>query len=108
MNRVMHAAGVLVKAFRASGKDPSKVKPYWKLGEAGERIAVEVENQRSPEPVVQYFDGRFDELLDYLAPTIDAMVREGEIKPVARDHEKGEQYRAALEVQQRKHAGEAF
>lgn len=106
-NRVAAAAGVIVKAFRASGKDASKVKAFWRVDEAGTGFAVEIENDRSPEPVVQYVDDRFDELLEFLAPTIDAMTREGEIKPVERDAEKGAQYRAALEAQQRGQSGEA-
>ena len=105
-NRVAAAAGVIIKAFRASGKDPAKVKSYWRLGGAAAGFAVEIENDRSPEPVVQYLDDRFDDLLEYLASTIDAMVREGEIKPVERDAEKGAQYRAALEAQQRGQSGE--
>lgn len=86
-NRVAAAAGVIVKAFRASGKDASKVKSFWRVAEAGAGFAIEVENERSPEPVVQYLDDRFDDLLEYLASTIDAMVREGEIKPVECDAE---------------------
>ena len=107
-NRVAHAAGVLHKAFRASAKEPSKVKSFWRLTEAGHAYAVEVENDRTPEPVVQYLDGRFDDLLAFLQPTIDVMVREGEITPVARDHEKGEAYRRQFQAQQHKQTGEQF
>ncbi|MGF6772898.1 hypothetical protein P3T18_005392 [Paraburkholderia sp. GAS199] len=92
---------LLAKAFRASGKDPSKVRPHRKLGQAGDGFAVEIENDRAPESVVQYVETRFDDLLEYFAPTIDAMAREGEIKPAVRDAAKGAEYRAAFEAAQR-------
>lgn len=100
-NRVAHAAGVLAKAWRASGKDPSKAKPFLKLGESAGGYAVAVENDRSPEPVIQYFDSSFDALLEHLAPTITVMVHEGEIAPITRDPAKGDAYRTAFDQQQR-------
>ena len=107
-NRVAAAAGVIVKAFRSSAKDPGKVKSYWRLGEAGERFAIAVENERSPEPSIQYLDDRFDELLAFMAPWLDAMQAEGEIPKITRNAEAGDAYRATLEAQQRERSGEAF
>jgi hypothetical protein len=100
MNRALHAAGVLQKASRASGKDPNKVKPFWRVGEAAEGFAIAVENELSPEPVIQYRDDRFDALLDFLRPTIEAMVREGELKPIIRDDARGAEYRSAYDAEQ--------
>lgn len=109
-NKAAHVAGVLEKAFRASGKDPSKVKPFWKVGPAGEAFAVAIESDRSPEPIVQFHENKFEALLDFLRPTIEAMVREGELKPITRDAAKGAQYRADFEAAQHTAAerGEQF
>jgi hypothetical protein len=105
-NRAAAAAGVIVKAFRASGKDASKVKSFWRVGEAGTGFAVEIENERSPEPSIQYLDVRFDALLAFMAPWLDAMQAEGEIPKITRDAEAGAAYRATLE--HREQSGEAF
>jgi hypothetical protein len=97
MNKALHSAGVLQKAWRPSSKDSSKTKSYWTINPEFSAYAVELQSELSPVPVVQFVAAAFDALLDFLAPTIAAMQREGELGSFDRCPIRADAYRIEWE-----------
>jgi hypothetical protein len=78
-NKVLAAAGVIAKRWRASGKPGRPPKSYWAVTDLGKQFAVEEENSMSPEPTIRYRVDAFSALMAHAKPTLEMMLAEGEV-----------------------------